>query len=265
MHRRSYLTIGVFVALAFTSCEINIERERNKDNDNSGYEGYSRQISLTDDITSLQTKIEMGGGVLKVSGTDDYALDGYFEIHDEDDVNIEFDTNGTVGILDIGQRKDINIQIGNDNSVHDEWDIKLNRRIVHDMDILLGAGESRLNLSDFNLRDMKISMGAGENEIDLQNSSPETLEVEAGVGDVRLDLSGKWKNDCRIKVSGGIGQLVMILPEDADIEVEVNGGLGSVEASSLEKRNRRYYQDGNGYRLEIEVNAGIGSLEIITR
>ena len=253
------------LAILATSCEINLDGDRDKNGDSSGYEEHSRQIALSDDITSLHTSIEMGGGVLKVSGTDEYALDGYFEVDDTDDIDIEFDQNGSVGVLEIDQKKDVKIQIGDNNSIHDKWDIKLNREIVHDMDILLGAGESRLNLSDFNLRDVKISMGAGENDINLQNSSPEKLEVEAGVGDVRLDLSGKWKNDCQITVSGGIGQLVMILPEDADIEMEVNGGLGSVDAHSLDKRGRRYYLDGDGYRLEIEVNAGIGSLEVITR
>ncbi|MGB5977303.1 MAG: LiaF domain-containing protein, partial [Cyclobacteriaceae bacterium] len=197
--------------------------------------------------------------------TDKYALDSYFESEDLDDIEIDYDTDGSQGTIYINQDKDFNIKMGGDNTISDEWNIKLNRKIVQDMDITLGAGESELDLSDFNLRDVKITMGAGENDIDLRNSSPETLKVEAGVGDIRLDLSGKWKNDSHIRVSGGIGQLVLILPEDTDIEVEVNGGLGSVEASSLDKRGRKYYQEGRGYKLDIEVNAGIGSLEIITR
>ncbi|MGB3180004.1 MAG: LiaF domain-containing protein [Cyclobacteriaceae bacterium] len=265
MYNKSYFTLGVLaILITATSCEINIDRDRDGNN-SSELDEHSRQISLSEDITSLKTKVEMGGGVLNISGTDKYALDSYFESEDLDDIEIDYDTDGSQGTIYINQDKDFNIKMGGDNTISDEWNIKLNRKIVQDMDITLGAGESELDLSDFNLRDVKITMGAGENDIDLRNSSPETLKVEAGVGDIRLDLSGKWKNDSHIRVSGGIGQLVLILPEDTDIEVEVNGGLGSVEASSLDKRGRKYYQEGRGYKLDIEVNAGIGSLEIITR
>ncbi|MFA0963150.1 toast rack family protein [Roseivirga sp. BDSF3-8] len=241
-----------------------MERDWDNDNKPGDLDVFTRTISLSDDIQTLKTNIEMGAGVLTVNGTDDYVLDSRFQVDKKDNLFIDYNEEGDRGVIQIRHEKDVDIHFG-DNDMHDEWDIKLNRRIPQDVDIMLGAGESTLDLSDFNLRNVDITMGAGENNIDLRNSSPERLKIEAGVGDIQLDLTGKWKNDCRIDVSGGIGHLTLILPEDADIELKVNGGLGNVEAPSLERRGRKYYQNGNGPELDIKVNAGIGSLEIITR
>ena len=129
-------------------------------------------------------------------------------------------------------------------SSKNEWDVRLNGGIPIKLEVDLGAGESRLDLSDIDLR---------------------SLTIDMGVGEMKLDLRGRCEQNLDVSIDGGIGSGTLYLPGDAGVRVRVDGGIGSVHAPGFNKSGHVYTNDSYGkapITIDIDIDAGIGSIDL---
>src|SRR5579863_5845161 len=108
----------------------------------------------------------------------------------------------------------------------------------------MGAGDSKLNLADLQLRD---------------------LNVKVGAGDATIDLTGNWNQDVTATLQGGVGDLRLKLPRGMSVRVTVQGGIGSVEAPDFKRNGSEYVNDAYAQgkpTINVSISGGIGDVHL---
>jgi hypothetical protein len=191
---------------------------------------------------AVEMNLRMGAGELRVSGGAQALMEAEFTHRTRHQPpEVDYRVAGTRGFLAVRQRRGGGIFTGNSRN---EWDIRLNSKMPTDLKIDLGAGESRLDLAQIDLR---------------------SLTVDMGVGEMRLDISGHHDRDLDISIDGGIGSGTIYLPREVGVRVRVDGGIGSVDAHGFHKESHVYTNDAYGkspVTIDISIEAGIGSIDL---
>jgi hypothetical protein len=136
---------------------------------------------------------------------------------------------------------------GNFRLDENRWRIQLPDTLATDLNVNIGAGESRLKLGSINLRKVGIKMGAGK---------------------VIADFQGEPKHDYEVKIQGGVGECEILLPKSAGIHAEATGGLGSIDVDGLNKIGNSYENaefSGKAPKIHLSVQGGVGSIRILVR
>jgi len=191
---------------------------------------------------SAEVGIRMAAGELFLQGGAQALMEGSFTSNVERWIpKIDYHLFSNRGILRIEQPKHSGIPLGNSEN---RWDIRLSNEVPIELNVKLGAGESKLNLQEINLK---------------------SLEIDMGVGELTLDLTGEHKQNLGVKIDGGVGSGTIYLPENVGVRVKVDGGLGSVHADGFARSENVYTNDAYGksnISLDLKIEAGIGSIDL---
>jgi len=126
----------------------------------------------------------------------------------------------------------------------DEWNLSLSPKVGFSLDVSMGAGDARLDLTGLDIRELSVSTGAGKSAITLPD-----------------------EGDFSAHISGGVGQLIVEIPEDMAARVQVDRGIGGLSISSrFEKEDGVYLTDDwdtNENRVDLDVEVGVG--EVVVR
>ncbi|MBN2215605.1 MAG: hypothetical protein JW723_15340 [Bacteroidales bacterium] len=153
-----------------------------------------------------------------------------------------------------------------DSSDNNEWDISLNKDIKNDLNIRMGAGIGKFDLSGSNLKRFDFQMTAGEVDINLSNTSLPELRMKAIAGKATIDLTGEWHNDLHASITGGVGELSFILPVTVGTRMEITGILANIYAPGFEKNGHTYTNSKFSDTKEtmyIEIFGGIGEINVM--
>ncbi len=224
------------LGLAFSACEEARETRTESRTVESG------------GATAASVSVRMGAGELRLSGGASALMEAEFTTNRKYWVpELDYRVVGDRGRLSVRQRKGHGLFFGHRRN---DWDIRLSGALPIDLDVKLGAGESRLDLRGIDL---------------------EALDVDLSVGELRLDLTGPRTRDLEVRVHGGVGSATVILPRDIGVRVEVDGGIGSVSAHGFVKDGHRYVNEAFGRTdagrtgsIRMKVDAGIGSIDLRT-
>jgi len=233
---RTVLIIGL-VSLSLASCYVmpaaGRVRSQSEDIDQGGAE-------------SVRVEILMGAGKLEIKGGADKLLEGDFTYsYREYAPEIDYRVRGNgVGLLEVKQEEKPGIRIN--NNYRNEWELRFNQDVPLDLDVILGAGEGDLDLSQLNLGSFSLQMGAGQ---------------------ANVDLTGAYPGDLQVNIQGGVGELTVVLPDDTNIEASVQGGLGEINTSGLDREGNRYVSKytGSGPIINLNIEAGIGELNLFVQ
>lgn len=225
-----WIIAGCILALTFSGCEgIGDLTTESKTVEAAGAE-------------SVEVSLEMGAGELHVSGGARALMEGEFTYRSRRrPPEVDYYVSGGRGVLTVRHRRSGGPFMG---SSKNDWDVRLNGGIPIKLEVDLGAGESRLDLSDIDLR---------------------SLTVDMGVGEMKLDLRGRYQQNLDVSIDGGIGSGTLYLPGHAGVRVRVDGGIGSVHAPGFNKSGHVYTTDSYGKALitiDIDIDAGIGSIDL---
>lgn len=158
--------------------------------------------------------------------------------------DVSYDARGSRGFLTIRQEKKKGIVFG---KVKNDWTISLSDSLPLDMEVDLGAGECRLDLTGIRL---------------------ESLTVDIGVGELNLILPDRISDRVRVRVDGGIGSALVYVPEHVGARVDAGGGIGSIDIHGMKKKGSKYFNQAFDYDkpyFDISIEGGIGSIEVRTR
>lgn len=197
-----------------------------------------------DTSTAVKVVIEMDLGELDISSSSNNKLmEGTFQYNvTEWKPQVVYEVNGSQGTLHINQPDERSSVLVSNGENH--WDLRLGESVPMGLDIKVGAGESKLDLTKIDLTDLTVDTGAG------------TLD---------LDLRGNWTHDINIAIHGGIGDVTLRLPAEIGARVEVKNGLGSVNRNGLDRDGNAYVNGSYGkspYTLFIRIDNGTGSVNL---
>jgi predicted membrane protein len=126
-----------------------------------------------------------------------------------------------------------------------DWEFTLSTRIPLFLSLETGASESRLSLTDLQVRELRVKTGASSTTVDLPSATGFTrVMVESGAAAVRLRV-----------------------PQGVSASIQVRSALAGVHVD-----RSRFPQAGAGYRssdydraankVEIFVETGVGSVDV---
>lgn len=197
--------------------------------------------------TSVTADIEMGAGVLTIGGDADsgMAMDASYDYNRSAwEPRVEYGVSQGEGKLSLTQG-DIDIpDMG--GRVRNEWDIQLPGSVPLDVDVEMGAGESRIDLRDTLLRSLNVDLGAGESTI---------------------DLSGAWTDDVAVDISAGVGALELRVPDGIGVRIwGGNEGIGEYTVDRSFRRDGEYYvNDAWGdstTKMDVRIQRGVGEVKV---
>jgi hypothetical protein len=222
----------------------------------------TRTVALGD-VKRVSARIDLGVGKLRITGGARDLLEGEFVYNvPRWKPQIDYKLAGDVGELTVEQAEGFGSRLG--RGVRCEWDLRLNDDVPMDLDVELGAGESRLELGSLKLRDVVIATGAGEVHVALTGRpTPESVSIKTGAGDTTIDLTGDWRNNLNASIAGGVGRTTVRVPQNVGVHVHADKGIGKISASGLMRDgdsfvNQAYYD--SGIILDIGVKTGIGAI-----
>src|ERR687898_2592781 len=115
---------------------------------------------------SARAKLKMGAGELHLTGGADQLMEADFSYNvSEWKPKVSYDVSGDEGKLVVrqGGAEGSNLT----GEARNEWEIRLNDELPTDLVVLLGAGESNLDLDSLTPIGLKLQMGAGKTTVDL--------------------------------------------------------------------------------------------------
>jgi len=130
-------------------------------------------------------------------------------------------------------------------SVSEEtWDVGLNSSVTYQLNLNVGVGQSKIDLTK-----LRISGG----------------EIDGGVGTSELYLPGDGKY--RLAINGGVGTIRIYVPSNLAVRAEVNGGLGSFNRlPDMQEVRDDVYETPNFSSAEdaviLIIDGGVGSISM---
>lgn len=192
---------------------------------------------------SVHAHLQMAAGELNISGgssAPSKLLDGTISYNvPEWKPDLSYSVDGGQGSLMIMEPEQHHTALG---GVKYTWNLHFNNKVPLDLTVEMGAGDSKLDLAELELRN---------------------LDVQVGAGDATIDLTGDWKQDVSATIQGGVGEVRVKLPRDLGVRVTVDGGLGSVSAPGFKRDGDDYVNDATGkskVTVEVHISGGIGQV-----
>jgi hypothetical protein len=196
--------------------------------------------------TSAQVEIGLGLGELTIGPLDnagDRIVQGEVALGNGETLRRDYTVDNGVGRLTLANAGTASGWFGGGIIGPRSHDIRLNPTLPMDLKVNGGAGETTLNLAQFNLR---------------------RLEVNSGVGKVEVTLPARGTSD--VYLNGGVGETIVTVPEGTALRVQVSQGLGSTNVPpSYTEHNEVFTSpgyDSAANRVNMQVKAGIGSLTV---
>jgi len=131
-----------------------------------------------------------------------------------------------------------------------------------------GGGDDRWNLrlEDTTPLNLLVVLGAGESRLDLKTVALERAEVKMGAGTLDLDLAGNYSSNVDVEVHGGVGQARIFFPKSIGVTIDAKGGIGSITARGLNKKDDGYVNAAYGSaknEMRVRVRGGVGQIDLI--
>ncbi|MFW5943148.1 MAG: toast rack family protein [bacterium] len=228
----------------------------------------SETVAL-EDAPEVDVAIRMGAGQIQLGGGADGLMTGEFTYNvDAWEPEVAYEVRGDIGYLSIEQPAMDESNIGiPDDSIRNEWDVRLAEDVPMSLAVQLGASDADLDLENVNVRRLTLQSGAGDNSVNL-GGTLSTLDVQMGAGELRLNFNDDWQQNLEATVTAGVGQLTLLLPADTGVRVAVQQGLGSIDAVNLRQDGDVYVNEAYEQAettLDIRVEGGLGQivLEVI--
>ena len=209
----------------------------------TGETQQKQEVIPLNDAASARVTLKMGAGDLRVGAGSDQLAETRFSYNVPSwQPTIDYSADGGEAELKIEQPKVTGLGTG---SIRNVWDLDFNPDIPLRLDVKLGAGESRLDLSRLTFT---------------------RLKMKTGVGFAEVDLTGDRQQDAEIEIRGGVGEVDVLLPADVGVRVRAAGGLGEIDAQGLSRKGDLYLNeayDGTGPTLSLDIEGGVGGIDLI--
>lgn len=190
---------------------------------------------------TVRAEIRMGAGDLQVEGGSSRLLDATFRYSQSAGRPVvHYDVMGGRGLLTVESPQDGSTRGKN---AKNEWALRMGTELPLDLSVRLGAGDSRLDVSQLALRSADVNMGAGN---------------------LTFNMANRYTQEVNVQINGGVGEAHIRLPKETGAVVDAAGGIGSVQANGLTKRDDgKYYNAAwaaDNPAVHMKVRGGVGDI-----
>lgn len=235
--RARLLAVLLALALGLTACVV-------VDTESGATETYTEDVDAGG-AESVVVNLQMGTGELTIKRGGRHLVESTFRYAASlGRPGIHYEVHRSEGRLTIESPRG-RFSTGHSSNA---WELQFGDAVPLELDIQMGAGESRLDVSHLPVRRVDVQMGAGR---------------------LDLNLSGRYRQDVLVSVQGGIGQALIDVPHDFGAIADVKGGIGAIQPGSLERRRdgmfvNQAYQEGKP-AVRLTLRGGVGEVRLAER
>lgn len=127
------------------------------------------------------------------------------------------------------------------SNIKNDWQLKLNSKIIYDLSVKTGAIDIDYNLSDFKV---------------------EKLYIESGASNINLVLP---QYNSKIIIDTGVSNINIAIPKNVGATVNIDSGIAIKDLDDFIKRNGTYISHNyneSEFKTEIEIDCGISNIDI---
>ncbi len=226
--------------------DYNRDKENGDDGDNlekRDIRNRHYEYEMESGLKEATLNFEGGAGEFRLKG----GTDKLFEAESRSSIggfrsDIRNNRNANTAVIDFKMESGkINLKKGNNqNSVV----FNLNRKPLWNIDLGLGAGEAKFDLSDFRVKSLKVSTGVAD------------LDVKLGDKVSRTD----------VKIESGVASVTLEIPRSVGCEVRIDGMLNDKDMGDLQKVREGLYRspgfDESARKIMIDYEAGLSEVNI---
>ena len=219
-----------------------------RDNDTAMKEGASWNTTNTftepfvGNIQRAELNIKGGATSYKLNDTTTNLFDAEVKQH-YGNYTLEKTTRDSMEVLNFRMR-DKNTKWNMDDMDGNEVRIQLNEKPLWDINVEVGAGETKFDLSSFKIQKLHLKGGAASFNVTLPDPVTTT------------DVS----------VETGVAEVVIRIPETSACRIKVETGLSSKDFEGFEKQADGTYQTSNynssPKKIQINLKGGLSSFEV---
>ena len=195
-----------------------------------------------DSAAAVKVAVIMDEGELAIQSSPTRLLEGSFAYNlPAWKPEVVYEVSGDQGTLTIDQPQKARGLVRNGQNT---WDLRLGEGIPLDIGIMLGAGDSLIDLSQLDLT---------------------AFSIDTGSGDLDLDLRGSWARDIPVKLRTGSGDIAIRLPATIGVRVDVSTGSGDITQTGLQMDGDAYVNAAYGqspHTLNLTIETGSGDIHL---
>jgi len=129
------------------------------------------------------------------------------------------------------------------SNIRNDWQLKLNNKIIYDLSVKTGAIDIDCNLSDFKV---------------------EKLYIESGASNINLVLP---QYDSKIIIDTGVSNIDIAIPRNVGATVNIDSGIAikDLDVDDFIKKDGTYISNNYDYsefKTEIEIDCGVSNIDI---
>ena len=127
------------------------------------------------------------------------------------------------------------------NNIKNNWQLKLNNKIIYDLSVKTGAIDIDCNLSDFKV---------------------EKLYIESGASNINLVLP---QYNSKIIIDTGVSNINIAIPKNVGAIVNIDSGIAIKDLDNFIKRSGTYISHNyheSEFKTEIEIDCGVSNIDI---
>jgi len=127
------------------------------------------------------------------------------------------------------------------NNIKNNWQLKLNNKIIYDLSVKTGAIDTDCNLSGFKI---------------------ETLYIKSGASNINLIIP---QYDSKIIIDSGVSNIDIAIPKNVGATVNIDSGIVVKDLDDFIKRNGTYISHNyneSEFKTEIKIDCGVSNIDV---
>jgi len=217
------------------------------DEDSTSNSKTSQNFSVPFDKSVEEVNLEIGGGAAEfflgeASGNDLFSAETRLF---ENKFNLEDKKKGTTHEISFkmsSKNGSDNIRIG--KGINNDVNLKLNKTPIWNLDLGVGAGELKFDLSDYKIKDIK---------------------METGAADISLKLGDKLK-ESKVRVESGVAKVKIMVPRGVACQIKMDGALNAKDFDGFSKSSSGTWKTDNfetaTNKIYLEIKSGLSAVSV---
>jgi hypothetical protein len=194
-------------------------------------------------VESARAELSFGAGTSKVYALSDSnnLIEGQLQTYSAPNYSVSTSNDRATIVLAPGPTS---VPMIFPTVAEEKWEVGLNSSVTYQLDVNVGVGESKIDLTKLKLAGGAIAGGVGTSELHLP-----------GNGQYRLNLNG------------GVGTIRIYVPSNLAVRAQVNGGLGSFNRLPDMQKVAHHTYETPGFSsaenaVTLIIDGGVGTISM---
>jgi hypothetical protein len=217
------------------------------DEDSSKKENFSQNFNVPFDRSVEEVDLEIGGGAAEFFLSEPES-GNLFEANTKlfgNKFNLEEEK--------IGRKQEIKFKMNSENNnnnirigkgVNNDVHLKLSKTPIWNLDMGIGAGELKFDLSDYKIKDISLKTGAA---------------------DISLKLGDKIK-EAKVRVESGVAKIKIAVPKGTACQINMEGALNAKDFDGFTKTDSGTWKTDNfdsaDKKIFIDLESGLSAVTV---